>query len=466
MMKNNNFTKHIDFELLDIVCLIISFFIGNYIRHKTFVLDYNYNSLLIVILLIQIVVFLIYEPFSEVLKRGYLKEFTKTFIFDAMSFLMVLLYLFVIKNTYIYSRLAISYIYIFYIIISWAIRCLYKKNLLNNIDKLTHYRKSLLIIANNKDYKKYVDILKNRIDYKIFGICIIDSDMIGKKYNDLEIIGDKTNIIDIACKNHIDEVLICMDIDKIDKKLNESLSIAGITKHILISDKYENGGEIQELSSLNVLSYSYKTFDSKQLFVKRIIDIIGGFIGCFVVIILTIIIGPIIKVNSPNGPIFYLSDRVGKNGKIFKMYKFRSMIPNAESQKKELENKNKIKDGMMFKMENDPRIIPGIGSFIRKTSLDEFPQFFNVLKGDMSLVGTRPPTVDEFNKYKPEHRIRLSVKPGITGLWQISGRSNIIDFKEVVRLDKEYIDNWDITSDIKILFKTVIYLFSKKDDVM
>jgi len=127
---------------------------------------------------------------------------------------------------------------------------------------------------------------------------------------------------------------------------------------------------------------------------------------------------------------------------------------------------NKISDGMMFKMDDDPRIIGsekkdkngkprGIGNFIRKTSLDEFPQFWNVLKGDMSLVGTRPPTLDEWEKYDLHHRVRMSIKPGITGLWQISGRSDITDFEEVVRLDREYIQNWSIWLDFKILFKTV-----------
>ena len=122
---------------------------------------------------------------------------------------------------------------------------------------------------------------------------------------------------------------------------------------------------------------------------------------------------------------------------------------------------NNIKDGMMFKMDNDPRIIKGIGNFIRDYSLDEFPQFWNVLKGDMSLVGTRPPTEDEWEKYDLHHRARLAIKPGITGMWQISGRSDITDFEEVVRLDTEYIKNWDLGLDIKILLKTVLVVIGK-----
>ncbi len=149
------------------------------------------------------------------------------------------------------------------------------------------------------------------------------------------------------------------------------------------------------------------------------------------------------------------------------------MYRDAEERKKELMEKNRIKDGMMFKLDFDERIIgnkimpngekkTGIGDFIRRTSLDEFPQFINVLKGDMSLVGTRPPTVDEWEKYELHHRARLSIKPGITGMWQTSGRSNITDFEEVVRLDTEYIKNWTPGLDIRILLKTVVSIVSRK----
>ena len=141
------------------------------------------------------------------------------------------------------------------------------------------------------------------------------------------------------------------------------------------------------------------------------------------------------------------------------------MYLDAEERKKELMSQNRVSDGMMFKLDFDPRIIgnkivdgkqvTGIGEKIRSSSLDEFPQFFNVLKGDMSLVGTRPPTEDEWEKYKYHHRARLATKPGLTGMWQVNGRSEITDFEEVVKLDTEYINNWSIGLDIRILLKTV-----------
>ena len=137
------------------------------------------------------------------------------------------------------------------------------------------------------------------------------------------------------------------------------------------------------------------------------------------------------------------------------MYKIRSMYMDADERKEEYSGQNKMNSGLMFKMEDDPRVLPGIGPFIRKTSLDEFPQFFNVLKGDMSLVGTRPPTVDEWEQYRFHHRARMAIKPGITGLWQISGRSNITDFNDVVKLDTEYIARFRISQDIKIILLTI-----------
>ncbi len=181
-------------------------------------------------------------------------------------------------------------------------------------------------------------------------------------------------------------------------------------------------------------------------------DIIGSLFGLLLTGILMVIIGPLIYLESP-GPVIFSQIRIGKNGRRFKIYKFRSMYVDAEERKKELMEHNEMK-GQMFKMANDPRITK-VGSFIRRTSIDEFPQFYNVFKGDMSLVGTRPPTEDEFLHYTNEQKRRLSLKPGITGLWQVSGRSDITDFDEVVKLDLQYIDNWSVWQDIKIIGKTI-----------
>ena len=193
--------------------------------------------------------------------------------------------------------------------------------------------------------------------------------------------------------------------------------------------------------------------------VKRLMDIVGSLIGCVLTLLITPFVALAIKIDSP-GPVFFSQTRIGKNGRRFKIWKFRSMYIDAEARKKELEAQNEIR-GLMFKMEDDPRITK-VGKFIRKTSIDETPQFFNILVGDMSLVGTRPPTEDEFEQYNGYYRRRMSITPGLTGMWQVSGRSDIQDFEEIVKLDLEYIDNWSLLLDIKILFKTVFIVLGRK----
>lgn len=239
------------------------------------------------------------------------------------------------------------------------------------------------------------------------------------------------------------------------EKISSACLEMGITVHAVISsaDFSARNIMIEDIAGYKVLSQNCLIVDEWKLVLKRLIDIIGSCVGCVITLALSIFIGPIIKKSSP-GPIFFAQDRIGRNGRRFRIYKFRSMHVGAEEQKEKLLSKNQI-SGQAFKVENDPRIIQGIGTFIRKTSIDEFPQFFNVLRGEMSLVGTRPPTVDEWETYELHHRKRLAVKPGITGLWQVSGRNKIKDFEEIVRLDTKYIAEWSIWLDLSIIIKTI-----------
>ncbi|WP_242529450.1 sugar transferase [Priestia flexa] len=195
-------------------------------------------------------------------------------------------------------------------------------------------------------------------------------------------------------------------------------------------------------------------------YTKRSTDIVGSLAGIIVLSFLFLVISVWIKIEDPRGPVFFSQKRVGKDGKEFNMYKFRSMVTDAEERLKELLALNET-TGAMFKMKNDPRVTR-VGRFIRKTSIDELPQLFNVLKGDMSLVGPRPPLPREVEEYTSYDKQRLLVMPGCTGLWQVSGRSNI-GFKEMVELDLQYIQNRTLLFDIKIIFKTVLVLFGSKD---
>ena len=232
---------------------------------------------------------------------------------------------------------------------------------------------------------------------------------------------------------------------------------------------------VEKIGSYTVLTTSLNYASPKQLLFKRVMDIAGGLVGCLLTVIIFIFVAPVIYISSP-GPIFFSQERIGKNGKKFKIYKFRSMYMDAEARKAELMKQNRVADGKMFKLDFDPRVIgnkilpdgtkkTGVGNFIRVTSLAEFPQFFNVLKGDMSLVGTRPPTMDEYNQYELHHKSRLAAKPVLTGMWQVSGRSDFTDFEEIVKMDSDYIKNWNIGLDIKIILKTVLVVLGQKGSV-
>ena len=197
---------------------------------------------------------------------------------------------------------------------------------------------------------------------------------------------------------------------------------------------------------------------SVSCLIKRSIDVLGSLVGLVFLAIVLVPIAIAIKIESP-GPIFYSQQRHGLHGQPFQIWKFRSMVKNADALKALVTNEAQ---GQFFKNADDPRITR-VGRFLRRTSLDEFPQFWNVLKGDMSLVGTRPPTPDEAAQYEEHHWERLNVKPGITGQWQVSGRSSIKDFEEVVKLDLLYQELWHPLYDLKLLFKTVMHLLSRSD---
>lgn len=237
----------------------------------------------------------------------------------------------------------------------------------------------------------------------------------------------------------------------------------GVTVRLII-DLYKRrraNSYVSTVGTYPVIAYHTITLNTSERILKRAMDIVGGLVGVILTSPFMLITAIAIKLDSP-GPIFFKQVRVGQNGRHFKIYKFRSMYIDAEERKKELMAQNEIKGGVMFKMKDDPRITR-VGKIIRKLSIDEFPQFFNVVQGTMSLVGTRPPTLDEVGKYNRNHWRRISIKPGITGLWQVNGRSNVTNFDDIVELDVEYIDNWSLLFDIKIMFKTVLVLL-KHDD--
>lgn len=325
-------------------------------------------------------------------------------------------------------------------------------------------------VGGNDDIEKMniqtlIDI-KRKVEYEI----IRKNKDIRLAYDFVDNIDDKI-LHSITKQTYIDNFNREIVLEIIGDQLEET----GVTMHLRLSKiaAVEDRPQfVEKIGSYTVLTTSLNYASPKQLLFKRVMDIAGGLVGCLLTVIIFIFVAPVIYISSP-GPIFFSQERIGKNGKKFKIYKFRSMYMDAEARKAELMKQNRVADGKMFKLDFDPRVIgnkilpdgtkkTGVGNFIRVTSLDEFPQFFNVLKGDMSLVGTRPPLPGEVSEYEIHHRARLAIKPGITGMWQVSGRSDITDFEEVVRLDTKYIKEWTPALDIKILFKTVKTVLGKE----
>ena len=279
-------------------------------------------------------------------------------------------------------------------------------------------------------------------------------------------IGCLENLEELIREHNIDQVYIIQKqgVELPFTQMYVDLCIdMGVTVRLIV-DLYKRrraNSYVSTVGTYPVLTYHTITLNTYEQLIKRLMDIAAGLVGCIVFSPIMLVTAIAIKLDSP-GPVFFRQTRVGQNGRHFQIYKFRSMYIDAEERKKELMAQNEIEGGVMFKMKDDPRITR-VGKFIRKLSIDELPQFFNILGGSMSLVGTRPPTIDEVEKYDRSHWRRISIKPGLTGMWQVSGRSNITSFDEIVELDVEYIDNWSLMLDIRIILKTVLVLFKHED---
>jgi len=475
--KPQGWLKHIDFFLLDVGSLILAFAAACAARYGLAFFESSriYLGIFLFYTLTVALLHIVNNTFSGVLRRGYYKEFVHTLKHVALVELIAIAFLFATKQGEDHSRIVVGLVAVFYMGISYVIRLIWKR-CLNKWNNLTEPA-SLYLIATEALAEDTLNSLRTNAkgQYELLGICLQDKDRIGETIAGVPVTSSMDTVLDFLRDKWVDEVYIALpERAPIPNDLIDTLTEMGIAVHLELDPAGSESWQIRQVQYVGgklVQTVSMTNVSFRDVLAKRILDIIGGAVGCLLTAVLTLILGPLIYMQSP-GPIFFAQTRVGKNGKLFKMYKFRSMYPDAEARKAELMKDNRINDGLMFKLDVDPRIIgckilpdgtvkKGIGNFIRDYSLDEFPQFFNVLKGDLSLVGTRPPTVDEWKKYNYHHRARLAIKPGITGLWQVSGRSNITDFEEVVELDKKYIREWYIGLDLRILLKTVLVVLRK-----
>ena len=400
---------------------------------------------------VHVLTYYVSDYYYNLKYRGYLREFVATIKYSVLFAMVATFLSFFSDGNFSLSRRGL----LFFVLINAVL--LYLTNTSLKLFRSSIYtrrksNKNILLITDRSRLGNVLDRMQDNLDGRITAVCVLDypqfSDPVIKNVTE-------ENLLDYATHAVVDEVFVNLPSEKYNTWSYVSpFELMGIPVSININAlEFMSHGEkrIQQLGPFNVVTFSTQFYSYADILAKRVLDIFGALVGLVLCALAGVFLYPLIR--KDGGPAIFAQDRVGQNGRIFKFYKFRSMRVDAEQIKKDLMDQNQMSGGM-FKMDNDPRITK-IGHFIRKTSLDELPQFWNVLKGDMSLVGTRPPTVDEYEAYTPEQKRRLSFKPGITGMWQVSGRSQITDFDEVVKLDVAYMDGWTIWRDIQILIKTV-----------
>lgn len=465
--------QRIIIRILDIICIVICAVLSDYIsmdlmKHSS---KCGYPVELSVFIIFTCLIYLLFKTIlvnkKRFFKRDFFEEMGVVLKITIILFVSISALSLMLGPNSDYSRMSIGIFVIMQFVFSLTVRCVYKSIVMSMVKKGKAGAKNLIIMTTTNRVEDIVSTLKysNMWEYRFTGIILLDSSEPGLEYGGIPVVANFRNMYEYVRKEAVDELFISVPYQSGSSMIEviEVFETMGVTVNVNIQLYDINVSNrkkyMSDFGGYYVVTYAPDFFDPRMMFIKRTMDICGSIIGLIGTAIVTVFLAPVLLIESP-GPLFFAQTRIGKNGRRFKMYKFRSMYADAEERKKELMEKNEM-NGLMFKMKDDPRVTK-VGRFIRKTSIDELPQFWNILKGDMSLVGTRPPTLDEFEQYEAHHKRRVSITPGLTGLWQASGRSDITDFEEVVNLDLQYIDNWSIWLDIKIIFQTVLVVFRGK----
>ncbi len=453
------------------------------------ILEYPQSSwcnYVMTLFVVYTIVFVFFSSPLNLLMRSRPREFLSTLRNCVVTYALLAVVLLLTKNEIIDSRYLFISSFIVFFVIDLMLRYITKKSMLKKITNSRHATQTGIITIYSKA-DKYITDLQLDWTKNIKAVALLDAEYENNGYYcitsyeesapiktrtdeiyNIPVVANKENLMGWIRTAALDEVYINLPAgnESYITILIEELEDMGITVHVNIPilEKILQNSKFDNINCSMVAGHPVAIFapavhNDREIILKKTTDFIGGLLGTVLSLPIILITAIPLLIESP-GPLIFKQARVGKNGRIFNIYKLRSMYADAEKRKQALMAQNKM-DGHMFKMDNDPRITK-VGKIIRKYSIDELPQFWNVLKGDMSLIGTRPPTVEEFEQYESHHKRRLSMKPGITGLWQVSGRSNIQDFEEVVKLDCEYIDTWSPALDIKILFKTVNVVLTHK----
>ncbi len=458
--SKNSILKHSDFMFLDAICILLSYVIAYVLRHGhsyANILQEYYETGLWLLAFHFITVFF-EKSYKSILRRDMMEEIQAVVKHNMVMYILLVIYIFLVKHTSFFSRTVFAYCVLISSLLMVFVRSIWRAILLRRYQDARHLPFMYVLTTTRQLAEEFILASRERgfRGYHLKGIVLLQKEnAVREPVGSVPVTIGTEEFLEYARVNIVDSVMIYMrEIDDSTIDFVYQLMSMGITVHFNLEGMIEQlpEGIIGRMGGFTVMTSSQRFASEGELFLKRVMDICGSLVGLLITGIAFLFVAPIIYMQSP-GPIFFSQERVGKNGRKFRIYKFRSMYMDAEERKKELMAQNKMQ-GLMFKMDNDPRIFP-FGHFIRKTSIDELPQFYNILKGDMSLVGTRPPTVDEYEQYEFRHKVRLSIKPGLTGMWQVSGRSDITDFDEVVALDEKYVSEWSIWLDIKIILKTI-----------
>ncbi len=459
---HNRGLRRLALWLADIVVSFLSFYLALSLRFGTgkAAFPFDIETVYSAIALISTLISLVLNLDQNFMRRGWFDEITAVFLHNVILGTALVLVFYFMHNLATLSRLVFGY----FLLLNFGLMLLERgliKAAAHRVYGTDTFRHSLLMITDPEHFNSPFD---DAYSYKVIGNVVVDGECASGRVGDKDLSCPVSELTRNLVTVPFDDVFInAPSLSDTDfSSLLEKFTDMGVQVHHVVNI-YQPAGQQMSVTSFGgdylCANYSKHEFNRAALAVKRLFDIIGSIVGLAICGIIYIFAAPAIKLDSP-GPVIFSQIRIGRNGKRFKFYKFRSMYVDAEERKQKLMAQNEM-NGLMFKMEDDPRITK-VGKFMRKTSLDEFPQFWNVLKGDMSLVGTRPPTEDEFMHYNEHYRERLSIRPGITGLWQVSGRSDITNFDDVVKLDLRYIDNWSLSLDARILFKTVSVVFKHK----
>ena len=417
--------------LADLICFVISYFGGGYLWLVLYrnVSVQNMKSELMdsfgIVLVIYMLILLFSDLEKNFIRRNLARDFWAALEASVIMIFVTALTIFLQHNNADASRGVYFCIAGMNLVLFFVAHAAIKYYLLH-IYRNKRGTNQLFLVTTTDRVKDTLAEIENAKDWehRLTGIAIIDDNQIGTWYEGIPVVATYDTMFQYAKEQIVDEVFLNVPYDTGESlaKVVEAFEDMGATVHITIEllkrfDDYHKNFNM--MGNVPVVTFSNQYYDWKMLFVKRLMDIAGAIVGLAITAVVTVFLAPPLLIESP-GPLFFAQKRVGKNGRFTK-----------------------------------------VGKFIRTTSIDELPQFYNVLKGDMSLVGTRPPTVDEFRQYESHQKRRLSAKPGITGLWQVSGRNEIKDFEDVVKLDVQYIDNWSIGLDIKIILKTIKVVFEK-----